>query len=251
MDPRHPLYDPKASPETKNAVYYFYRAMDKVLGQVMSKVDQSTTLMVMSDHGFAPFTREFNVSTWLVENGFAALTDPSLMSQCNFYSCLDWSKTKAYVMGLNGIYLNLEGREIYGSVNPKDANNIINDLINKLKEVRDPKTGEKVLKNVYDSRKIYSGPYLALAPDIVLGYNRGYRISDDAVLGKFPAQILNDRKDPWSADHCMDSSTVPGVILSNRTIGDLSPNIWDLAPSIINAFGLKAPKEMDGKVIFA
>lgn len=251
MDPRHPLYDPKASPETKNAVYYFYRAMDKVLGQVMSKVDQSTTLMVMSDHGFAPFTREFNVSTWLVENGFAALTDPSLMSRCNFYSCLDWSKTKAYVMGLNGIYLNLEGREIYGSVNPKDADNIINDLINKLKEVRDPKTGEKVLKNVYDSRKIYSGPYLALAPDIVLGYNRGYRISDDAVLGKFPAQILNDRKDLWSADHCMDSSTVPGVILSNRTIGDLSPNIWDLAPSIINAFGLKAPKEMDGKVIFA
>ena len=250
MDPRHPLYDPKASPETKNAVYYFYKAMDKVLGQVMSKVDQNTTLFVMSDHGFAPFTREFNISTWLVENGYTAMQDRSLMSRCNFYNYVDWSKTKAYVMGLNGIYLNLEGREKQGSLPLSEAEKVKNDLIAKLKEVRDPKTGQKVMANVYDASKIYSGPYLALAPDIVVGYNRGYRISDGAALGKFPEESLSDRKDLWSADHCMDNSTVPGVLLSNKEIIPSGSNIWDLAPSILSAFGLKAPKEMDGKPIF-
>jgi len=251
MDPKHPLYDPKASPETKNAVYYFYKQMDKVLSQVMSKVDEHTTLMVMSDHGFAPFTREFNISTWLVENGFMASTAPDLMSRSAFYNYVDWSKTKAYAMGLNGVYLNLAGREKMGAVDIKDADKIITDLIAKLKEVRDPQTGQKIMANVYDARTLYSGPYRSFAPDIILGYHRGYRISDDAALGKFPVGIVNDRKDLWSADHCMDCSEVPGIFITNRPLAAKAPNIWDLAPSILASFGLNAPKEMDGKSIYA
>ncbi len=248
MDPAHPLYEPDASPETKDAIYYFYRQMDNVLKQVLSKTDENTLLMVLSDHGFAPFTREINVSTWLVENGYTVLTDPSKMEQSQFYNYVDWSKTKAYVMGLNGIYLNLEGREKQGSVRPEEAEKLIVEIIAKLREVRDPANCRRVFIDAYDARRIYSGPFLGLAPDIILGYERGYRISDEAVLGKFPKGIVRDREDKWSADHCMDHSIVPGVLLSNRSLSMPNPGLWDMAPTILQAFGLKPPREMDGKV---
>lgn len=251
MDSAHPQYVADADPATKESVYYFYRAMDEVLKRVLSKADADTTLILLSDHGFAPFTREINVSTWLVENGYTAVSEPDKLEESVFYDHVDWRKTKAYVMGLNGIYLNLKGREKQGSVAPAEADGLIKEIIAKLKTLTDPATGAPVFADVYDARRIYSGPYLSLAPDIVLGYQRGYRISDEAVLGKFPKEIVRDRKDKWSADHCMDCSLVPGILFSNKRITRPDPGLWDLAPSILQAFGLAAPKEMDGKPVLA
>nr|NIW80194.1 nucleotide pyrophosphatase [Calditrichia bacterium] len=92
MDPTHPLYEPNASKEAKEAVYYFYRAMDDVLRRTLEKLDSRSTLMLLSDHGFAPFGREFHLSTWLVENGFTSLTDPENIHKSEFYDYVDWSK---------------------------------------------------------------------------------------------------------------------------------------------------------------
>jgi len=251
MDPTHPLYEPNASREAKEAVYYFYRAIDNVLKECLSKATDRTAFMLLSDHGFAPFGREFHLSTWLVENGFTALTDPSKMHESEFYDYVDWSKTRAFALGLNGLYINLYGRETNGSVYLRDYQRIKDELIAKLEQVRDPKNGKLVLKRAYDTKKLYSGPYMELAPDIVLGYQSGYRISDEAVLGKFPNGIVGDRTDKWSADHCMDPEIVPGVLISNQEILNPKPGIWDLAPSILKKFGLSVPREMDGKPILA
>jgi predicted AlkP superfamily phosphohydrolase/phosphomutase len=134
---------------------------------------------------------------------------------------------------------------------PDEADKIKQEIIAKLEEVRDPKTGEKFITHAYDPYKIYDGPYMGLAPDVVVGYKSGYRISDEAALGRFPQEIVGDRTDKWSADHCMDPAVVPGVLLTNRPVTHAKPGLWDLAPSILQAFGLKMPAEMDGKDIFA
>ncbi len=251
MDPNHPLYEKAASPEAKEAVYYFYRKMDAVLRLVYSRMDSQSTLIVLSDHGFAPFEREFHLSTWLVENGYTVLTEADKRSESKFYDHVDWSKTQAYAMGINGLYVNLHGRDPHGSVMPRDAKKIKAEIAAKLADVRDPLNGRNVITKAYDSQEIYSGPYIDLAPDLVIGYQSGYRISDEAVLGKFPDGIIGDRKDKWSADHCMDPAVVPGVLLTNRKVASGRPGLWDLAPTILQEFGLKVSLEMDGKPIFA
>ena len=182
--------------------------MDEVLAHTLSRIDSNTTLIALSDHGFSPFYREFNVNTWLLENGFLTMTDRSKQEESDFYQNVDWAKTKAYGLGLNAIYVNLAGREPNGWVASDEAAAIKKSISEKLLTVRDPLTREPVATSVYDSRDIYSGPFLSLAPDIVIGYNRGYRISDEAVLGKFPRDIVANRTDKWSADHCMDSKTL-------------------------------------------
>jgi predicted AlkP superfamily phosphohydrolase/phosphomutase len=250
MFPDHPLYDPNASSRVKNALKTLYRRMDEVVKKTLSKVDSNTTLFVLSDHGFSSFAREFHISTWLVQNGFTVLTDPSKMGEGEFYRYVDWKRTKAYALGLNGIYLNLKGRESRGSLEPSQAEAIKQQIILGLQGVIDPKTGQPIITQAYDSSKIYSGPYAAFAPDIVVGYRRGYRISDEAVLGKFPLEMIGDRTDKWSADHCSDPQVVPGILLSNKSWSKERPGLWDMGPTIIRSFGLTPPPLMEGRSIF-
>ncbi len=249
MDPEHPLYNPDAPQNVKDAVSFFYERMDGCLKRAMEKVDSSTMIMVMSDHGFAPFTREFNLSTWLVEEGYTAVTNKEKYHKSKFYEYVDWGNTSAYALGINGLYLNLKGREKRGSLSPEYADKIKKEIIAKLESVVDPKTGRKVVLKAYDSKDIYSGPFMDLAPDILVGYDSGYRCSDEAVLGQFPEGILSDRTNNWAADHCMDPRVVPGTLLTNWKCNGKEPGLWDLAPSIINAFGIPVPKEMTGKAL--
>ena len=246
MYPEHPLFPKDAPEEVYGALPYLYKQMDDLLRQTLDGMDSDTTLLVLSDHGFAPFRREVNLSTWLAENGYTAFTDRSKMHTTDLYEYVNWAKTSAYVLGINSIYLNLKGREKQGSVEPQKAEQIKNEIIEKLRVLKDPDTGEQVALAAYDGKKAYWGPEVINAPDIVVGYNRGYRISDSAVLGKFPEGIVVDRKDKWSADHCMDPSLVPGVFLSNKDIISEKPGLWDLAPTILHEFGIETPKEMDG-----
>ncbi len=249
MDPTHPLYDPNASPQCKDAVKYFYRAMDEVLAKVLSKVDSSTLLIALSDHGFAPFVREFNLSTWLYEQGFTSVPHAEQMEEAETYACVDWSKTKAYALGINGLYLNLKDREKEGIVTAAESAAIKAEIKSKLCKVTDPLNGKPIITNVYEPKDIYSGPYLNEAPDLVVGYQRGYRISDESVLGKFPKEIVRDRTDKWSSDHCMDPAVVPGMLLSNQNCKIPNPGLWDMGPSILNSFGIETPKDMNGKAV--
>lgn len=251
-DPSHPLFRPEASAELKTSVRRLYQRMDDALKLVLSKVDQTTTFFVISDHGFGTFEREFHLSTWLVEQGYTVLKDPGSKDPGDMYDRVDWSKTTAYALGINGIYVNLKDRESQGIVDPGDAQRIKEQIIARLPLVVDPQRKKPVVKTAYDSQKIYSGPYQLLAPDVLVGYHAGYRVSDEAVLGKFPAQIIGDRTNKWSADHCFDPGLVPGVLLSNKTEwSQAAPGIWDMAPSILASFGIKTPVEMDGRAIQA
>ncbi|MBN8550102.1 MAG: alkaline phosphatase family protein [Deltaproteobacteria bacterium] len=251
MDVNHPQYNPNASPEIKNAIRYLYSRMDDALAETLKYVDSQTVLVALSDHGFSQFYREFHLSTWLVQQGYTVLTDPSKMTEQNFFDYVDWSKTKAYAIGFNGLYINRQGREKNGAISDLEAQAIKAELIQKLPQVKDPQTGNSVIVAAYDSTQIYSGPFTALAPDILVGYHAGYRVSDESALGKFGKEICELRTDKWSADHCIDQSVVPGMLLMNRPCVHPAPGLWDLAPTILESFSIPTPSTMNGKSLLS
>ena len=240
MDKNHPLYEPNASPEVKNAIRYFYKEMDGLLARALSKVDSKTLFMIVSDHGFAPFYKEIHLSSWLLGHGYTALYDPSVRGSTEFYENMDWDQTSAYALGLNALYINLRGREIYGTVEPSDYDQIRNRLKSQLEAARDPETGQRIIGGAYKPEEIYTGPYVKNAPDLIIGYQPGYRISDKAAIGTFPKKTIEIRTDKWSADHCMNPPSVPGVLLTNREIVKDRPALEHMASAIFDAFKIPA-----------
>ena len=163
---------------------------------------------------------------------------------------VDWSQTKIYQLGLSGIYINKKGRESQGLVKSDEYKALKREIVEKLEGLRDPDTGEVAITSVYDTKEIMSGPYADGAPDLIIGYNVGYRASWDAAVGKSSEAVLEDNLKSWSGDHCIDYKLVPGVIFTNRKVVADRPGLIDVGPSILDLFGVKIPDFMMGKSIF-
>jgi predicted AlkP superfamily phosphohydrolase/phosphomutase len=125
------------------------------------------------------------------------------------------------------------------------------EIKNKLLAVHDPENQQAVITRIDRSSEVYQGPYAQQGPDLLIGYNRGYRAGWQTILGNFPADVLENNTNPWSGDHCMDYTLVPGVLLSNRPIDASNPALTDIAPTIFAQFGIEQPKGMMGHSIFA
>ncbi|RJQ53765.1 MAG: hypothetical protein C4526_06015 [Nitrospiraceae bacterium] len=247
MDPAHPAYDP--SGKNADVIEKTYMEMDGILGFTMDRLDGKTTLIVLSDHGFAPYYRSFNINTWLRDEGYIALRDGAPKGE--FFENVDWSGTRAYGLGFNGLYLNMKGREKNGIVlEGGERETLINELSAKLLSIRDPKTGQNIITKVYRTDEVYTGPHLKNAPELIVGYNRGYRASWETVLGNFPEGLFSDNNEKWSGDHLMAAELVPGILLANRRIRAERPSLLDIAPTILKEFGITKNKEMVGSSIF-
>ncbi len=249
MDPSHPAYNEEKDAPYKNTIRQVYQRLDQALGMAIKKAGDDTNLFVMSDHGFAPYAKSFHLSTWLLENGYLALINPN-DRKSEFFQNVEWMGTKAYSLGLNGLYINLAGREEEGVVPASQADKLIDELAKKLEEITDPETGDKVIHKAYKTSQVYSGPYVDQAPDLIVGYNRGYRSSWETVLGAFPDEdLIRPNVDEWSGDHCMASDLVPGSLFSNRPIKLKNPKLYDVPVTILELFGIKRPKDMIGRNI--
>jgi predicted AlkP superfamily phosphohydrolase/phosphomutase len=248
IDPQHPLYSAALAGEQGDFIPSLYKSVDEAIGLALASVDDRTVLCVMSDHGFTSFRRQFNLNSWLMDNLYIRPLVSRIQSVNSYLADVDWRKTKAYGLGFNGLYLNLKGREVHGIVNPgKDADELCRRLIAQLTAYVDPDTGERVISNVFRANEIYSGPYAADGPDLIVAYNNFYRASNETVRGEFPRAVVLDNTDAWSGDHCVDSKFVPGVLLCNRKVLSDKPALEDLAPTILAQFGIPAPAEMTGK----
>ncbi len=251
IDPEHPAYDATLASQYGSVLQDFYQQMDQVLGEVLPKLDEHTTLLVLSDHGFAPYRRSFNLNTWLLNNGYITLKSDANPDDNEPLANVDWSKTRAYGLGLNGLYLNMHARERQGIVTPgAEADALLKEIREKLLAVRDPINNLPVITRVDFAADVYQGPYAHDGPDALVGYNRGYRAGWKTILGAFPPDILEDNTNPWSGDHCMDYTLVPGVLLSNRDIAAATPALTDIAPTILAEFGIAKPKDMMGQSVF-
>lgn len=248
FDEQHPAYDPALAKEFGGVVEATYVEMDKVVAHVMDTMDKDTELIVMSDHGFNPFRRGFNLNTWLKDAGYHKLIKDWKQEEGTLFENTDWSKTRAYGIGLNGLYINEKGRESEGIVpGGADKDNLIREIAGKLEAVVDPKTGERAVLKAFAARDVYSGPYVDLAPDIIVGFNRGYRISWRSPLGGFPREIFEDNVQKWSGDHMCAPEIIPGVLLSSRPIRLERPALHDLTATILDLFGIGKPEDMTGR----
>lgn len=252
MDADHPGHDPKLAAAFGDTIRKTYQQADSILAQALAKADKDTIVLVMSDHGFNPFRRSFNLNTWLKQAGFHRFRNEFKREDLELaFASTDWSRSKAYGLGLNALYVNQRGREAEGIVAPgAETENLIDELCRKLEEYKDPKTGDRVVLKAYKTKDIYQGPSAADAPDIILGYNRGCRISFGSPLGRIPREVMEDNTAKWSGDHMGAAETLPGILLANRPLRAEAPALYDLTATIADVFGAEKPKDYIGKTIF-
>ena len=250
LEPDHPAHRANGNGIEKyhRTIEDLYRRMDEIVGKTQQYVDKDTVLFVLSDHGFKSFRRGVNLNSWLLEHGYLHLKDGARESG-PYLKGVDWSRTRAYTFGLAGVYLNVKGRDGQGIVEPGEAEALESELAEKLSGLRDEERGEVAILKAYPKESVYQGPYLTVAPDVVIGYNIGYRSSWEAATGKVGGAVFADNVKAWSGDHCIDPHLIPGVVFCNRPFASSDPGIEDLAPTALSLFGFKAPAYMDGKDI--
>ncbi len=246
IDPSHPAYNGQAEQQHRNAINEHYERMDELVGRTMKSCDDDdTVLMVVSDHGFNSFRRGLDVNVWLEQNGYLTLKPDGRGKK--YLAGVDWSQTKAFCLGLAGIWLNVKGREAHGIVEPADADALRNEICEKLTGLQDEEAGELAVSRAFNAHRTYQGPYAAEAPDIIIGYNRGYRASWEAAVGQPTDALFHDNTRAWSGDHCIDPKLVPGVLFCNRKIDTPNPRLMDLGATALELFGVPVPPNMDGK----
>jgi predicted AlkP superfamily phosphohydrolase/phosphomutase len=113
--------------------------------------------------------------------------------------------------------------------------------------LKDKDLGRAAINRLIDTEKIYHGPYRQEAPDLIVAYTEGYRVSWDSVTGRVNETVIEDNLKAWSGDHCLDPDLVPGVFFSNFKFEIDQPSIMDIAPTVLDLFGLEQPKYFDGQ----
>ena len=260
IDPKHPMYDPALAAKFGGAIESVYRRADAFVGEVMDRVDPGTPILVVSDHGFHSWRKAVNLNTWLVQNGYMTLQGQrpadkkldDLFGGGTFWENVDWTRTRAYAMGIGQIYFNLRGRESQGIVSPgAEARQLADELTGKLLTMKDPDDGAPIIRSVYKRDDIYSGEFLNNASELQIGMHEGYRVSWQSTLGGSPEGLVYPNMKKWSADHGgYDYATTAGVLIANRRLTTSTPTIMDLAPTVLKYFGVPVPAEIDGKAVF-
>jgi predicted AlkP superfamily phosphohydrolase/phosphomutase len=257
LDPGHPAYDAALAAKYAPEVLAAYQAMDALVGKARALAGPDALFIVCSDHGFASFRRGVNLNTWLVRNGFMTLKgqteDPATLEKLfdtrDLFQNVDWKRTKAYALGLGGIYLNVVGREKDGSVIPgAEYDEVRRKIREGLEALVDPVTGQHPIAKVWTREELYTGFDPNLIPDLRAGNSLNYRVSWQTTLGGVPPDILEDNHKAWSGDHCSnDPDLVRGILFVNRKLVKGDPAMIDIAPTVLKALGLTIPAEMDGK----
>jgi predicted AlkP superfamily phosphohydrolase/phosphomutase len=249
MDETHPLHS-EADPRFSGYILDLYTEMDKLVGKVLTAVDDKTLLLICSDHGFGQFGRQFHLNTWLRDSGWLTVKPGAEKKPETSVFDIDWSRTAAYGIGFNALYLNLKGRERYGIVEPAKAVDLTTKLTNELHSVVDGETGKGPIARVYNRDEIYTGEQIDKMAELLVGYAPGYRNSSTSFMGVTGSEVINLNPWPWSGDHSMARDLVPGTLFSSRRVATGNLNIIDLPVTILEWFGIDRPPQMEGSSIF-
>jgi predicted AlkP superfamily phosphohydrolase/phosphomutase len=259
-DPKHPAYDAVLAKKYGDAVEKSYETVDAIVGDAAKMLAPEDVLIVLSDHGFATWRRSVNYNSWLVENGYLVLTGgaqrkslEALFSRGAFWENVDWTKSRAYAMGLGDVYVNLRGRERDGVVAPGAEYEALRaELIARLTALSDPVNGERAVSRVFKREDVYRRFDARTIPDLIVTNTAGYRVSWQSSLGVPTASVFEDNRDVWSGDHCsVDPALVRGILFASRRFrADSIPGIADVTASVRALIGAPAPAEAAGKSLW-
>jgi predicted AlkP superfamily phosphohydrolase/phosphomutase len=232
-----------------HAIEEHYRSCDVIAGKALQHADDQTLVVVLSDHGMNSFQRGVHLNTWLHDQGLLQLKAGTSVGEeaGDFFGHVDWSRTKAYALGLSGIYLNLKGREERGIVEQSEADALKDSIAAGLAGLPDPVRGKTAIRGVAKREEIYSGPYAEHSPDLMINFNEGYRVSWPTALGGIPTGHFEDNDKKWGGDHIIDPCLVPGVLFMNRQFNGEQASLIDMAPTILEALGVPKGEAMEGE----
>lgn len=258
IDTGHPAYDPVLAAKWGDSLLKAYQLMDEIVGEAMVAAEKNhASLIVLSDHGFATWRKSINYNTWLVQNGYLGLKTgvevkdrnlELLFDQGQFWENVDWSKTRAYALGLGDVYINVKGREAQGIVEPADIEPLKHELKTKLEALVDPATGLHPVSRVFFREEAYKQFDPNLIPDLFVTNSVGYRVSWQTSLGGVQKDLLQENKQVWSGDHCsVNPELVKGIFFYNHKLTtDRAPYIADIYPTVLDLLGVKPPYALDG-----
>jgi predicted AlkP superfamily phosphohydrolase/phosphomutase len=214
----------------------WYCKLDALVGRVEKRLVDlgkgGTKIVILSDHGFADLNHKVHLNRWLVERGYLVTTGEGGSGDLQG---ADWSKSQAYAVGLNSLYLNLAGREGQGCVQPGRRDSLADKLCDDLSSWRGP-DGRPVVAQVWRQAEVFEGQLAEYGPDLVVGYSPGYRASAETGLGKWGEGCIEPNRDHWGADHCMSAQAVPGVLFSNHSLGNYPhPSYRDIPALTVGA----------------
>ncbi len=221
-----------------------YERIDAAVDRVFDVLGADVPLVVMSDHGFAPYDWKVNLNERLAASGFLARRRGAATGVP--MADIDWSRSRAYSVGLNLLFLNQAGREGSGVVTAAEREPLLDQIAEDLEAWRNPVNGEPVVTSVMRPDPT---AHPDRAPDLIVGYNRGYRASEDSALGVLGTPMVEENTGRWSGDHCMDPVHVPGVLLSTAELAR-GGNLTDLATTTLNHFDVAAGG-LPGRDLFA
>jgi predicted AlkP superfamily phosphohydrolase/phosphomutase len=240
-------------PDYSDVIDRMYVEMDNLVGEVRKHLSNDTFFLVISDHGFTSFRRGVNLNAWLYQEGYLKLL-PGFEGNKSWLVGVDWSATKAYAIGLTGIYINLTGRESSGIVQPGDEyDRLVQELKGKLEGLEDPGQHDasgrplRPIRRIFLTQTEFTGPFRREGPDLIIGYDEGYRCSWESATGEVRGEVVCDNTHPWSGDHCVDPDLVPGVLFTNVSLTEVDPHIMDIAPTVLDVFGIEPKATMQGR----
>ena len=248
MDESHPMHD-ASDVRFSGYIHHLYEQMDKLVGRVLPAADDHSLLLVCSDHGFAPFSRQFHLNSWLRREGYLVVNQNAASKESATVADIDWSKTAAYGIGFNGLYMNRVGREGQGLLSDGEAQRVANRIAGELEAIRDSETGERPIHRVYRREDVYTGEFTPDAPELLVGYTPGYRASSESVIGDSGREILNLNPWAWAGDHSMARDLVPGCLFSSQPLRRDDSHIADLPVTILDFFGIPKPFDMQGSTL--
>jgi predicted AlkP superfamily phosphohydrolase/phosphomutase len=235
IDPDHPLYSEPEAQAFGEVIPDIYRRMDGILGRTLERIEGDTLMLVCSDHGFTSFRWSVHLNTWLIQNGFMALREGHTESRALFQD-IDWSKTSAFALGLNSIFFNLKGREQQGTIEADVLPLVREELVRKLSSWSHH--GKPLIKAINFPIKPSGHGISHHSPDLIVGYDDGYRTSWQTAVGGAPeGEVIEANLDKWSGDHCCDPAIVPAIFLTNERNLLTKPHVKDICPAILDYLG--------------
>lgn len=251
-EPDHPANRGNApDPAFATVIDDAYRRCDAIVGEALQYADDKTLVVALSDHGFNSFRRGVDLNKCLFDRGYLALKEGIRPGEeaGDLLRQVDWARTRAYAVGLSGIYLNLQGREGQGIVPPGEAEALKAELARGLAGLTDPdRAGTPAIRRVVPREEAYRGPFLAEAPDLMVDFAEGYRVSWSSSMGGVAEHPFEDNVKKWSGDHIIDPDRVPGVLFLNRPFRE-GARLLDMAPTILAALGVPKGPAMEGESI--